>query len=131
MLSTKSLVLCLLCVLTIAQAQAARLVCTSASRHTFFRADLDSSNYATEEFFDLKDAELRVEFAVASNLRCAGHSLRETISCVGHWFDMPGQLVEFEIQDQDGQLVGTIHNLVRSKDTGRIGDRKKFDCEVE
>lgn len=131
MLSMKSLLFTLLFVSACAEAQAARLRCTSASRHTFFRAELDSSNYATEEFFDLKDAELRVEFAVASNLRCAGHSLGETISCVGHWFDQADQLVEFQIQEQDGQLVGTIHNLVRSKDTGLIDSRRKFVCGID
>lgn len=132
MLSPKSLALSLLLVLACAQAQAARLVCETSSRHSFFSAELDSSNFATTEFFDLTDAELRVEFAVASRLSCAGHSLSDDLSCVGHWFGLPGNAVEFAVRNENGQLRGRIHNLARAADpAATTGEHLQFVCQVE
>lgn len=132
MLSVKFLIMSLIGLMISSEVIASTLKCNSYSRHTYFTATMDSTNYASENVFDLKNVNIVVEYASARNMSCAGHNLNNEISCVGHWFDRPGAIVEFNIQKIDDKLLGKIQNLKNISDSHfGIGEGLEFECEVE
>lgn len=132
MLSVKFVIMSFIGLLISSEVIASTLTCTSYSRHTHFTATMDSTNYASESFFDLKNVNLVVEYASARNMSCAGHNLKNEISCVGHWFDRAGAIVEFNIKKIEDKHIGTIRNLKNISDSQfGIGEGLEFECEVE
>ncbi|WP_413585006.1 hypothetical protein [Bdellovibrio sp. HCB274] len=133
MLSAKAVVISFICIVFSYQVEASTLQCKSSFPYDYFTATIDDN----EGYFELKDAKVRVGYATANNLSCVGSNVKSKTSCVGHWFNLPDFVVEFQIEEIDGKLIGVISNLKKGKFTTdpdekiAIGEGMKFDCNVE
>jgi hypothetical protein len=79
-------------------AGAATLECGSDSLEKF-TVDLDSSGYRQRDtlLFWARDAHIRVGYATAEQMTCAGHTLGD-LHCVGFWFGVQDHVAQVRMR---------------------------------